>query len=155
MPAVAVGFERHGRRPSTIEGSPPHQPTRGRPPRRPVQQRDCQAEILSKHPLQRPRPHRAGYWQAQALQTDRVALRENRAEFCRFHLPRLHFYPGKIRPHGLEQISARKPLWLRLAEHVETYRTGVFLFTTSHFVVLCEESFLCLPTARRPAPSLE
>src|SRR3954471_5411135 len=39
MPAVAVGFERHGRRPSTIEGSPPHQPTRGRPPRRPVQQR--------------------------------------------------------------------------------------------------------------------
>src|SRR5205085_6583965 len=40
MPAVAVGFERHGRRPSTIEGSPPHQPTRGRPPRRPVQQRD-------------------------------------------------------------------------------------------------------------------
>ena len=39
MPAVAVGFERHGRRPSTIEGSPPYQPTRGRPPRRPVQQR--------------------------------------------------------------------------------------------------------------------
>ena len=39
MPAVAVGFERHGRRPSTIEGSPPHQPTRGRLPRRSVQQR--------------------------------------------------------------------------------------------------------------------
>jgi len=50
MPAVAVGFERHGRRFSTIEGSPPHQPTRGRPPRRPVQQRDVYAEVAARHP---------------------------------------------------------------------------------------------------------
>ena len=37
---VAIGFERYGRRPSTIEGLPPHQPTRSHPPERPVQQGD-------------------------------------------------------------------------------------------------------------------
>src|SRR5215207_5304842 len=40
VPPVPVGFERHGRRPSMIEGSPPRQPTRRRPPGGPVQQGD-------------------------------------------------------------------------------------------------------------------
>jgi transposase len=40
VPPVAIGFERHGRRPSMIEGSPPRQPTPTRPTGGPVQQRD-------------------------------------------------------------------------------------------------------------------
>src|SRR3954453_12420453 len=44
MPVVAVDFKRHGRRPSTIEGSPPPQPTRDGPSRRPVQQRGTRTD---------------------------------------------------------------------------------------------------------------
>ncbi len=52
VPPVPVGFERHGRRPSVIEGSPKHQPTRSRPHRRPVQQsayeRDLRPAVIQR-----------------------------------------------------------------------------------------------------------
>src|SRR5690242_18088260 len=60
-----------------------------------------QPKILSACSLQRPCPHRADHRQAQELQADRLALRENRTELRLLHLPRFHLYLGEIRPHGL------------------------------------------------------
>src|SRR4030081_3367104 len=71
-------------------------------PRHPVP-RECrrQTGVLPQDTLQRTRPRRTGRRQDQALQTHRLALREDGTELRRLYLARLHLYLGEIRPHDL------------------------------------------------------
>src|SRR6267143_1625999 len=74
-------------------------------PRHPVP-RECrrQTGVLPQDTLQRTRPRRTGRRQDQALQTHRLALREDGTELRRLYLARLHLYLGEIRPHDLDPI---------------------------------------------------
>ena len=92
------------------------QPRGGAPsrhlPRHPLpREHQTQARLLSQNPLRRTRPHRAGQRQAQALQTHRLALREDRAELRCLRFPRLHVHLGQIRPHGLAGGEPSLPPW--------------------------------------------
>src|SRR3979490_551181 len=61
-----------------------------------------QTGVLPQDTLQRTRPRRTGRRQDQALQTHRLALREDGTELRRLYLARLHLYLGEIRPHDLD-----------------------------------------------------
>ena len=61
-----------------------------------------QPETLPEDALQRPGADRAGDREAEALQADRPALRDNSSELPVFGLVRLRFDLGQIRPQDLE-----------------------------------------------------
>ena len=64
-------------------------------------QREGQAGLLRQDALQRPRPHRAGRRQDQALQARRPTLREGKAKFRILRRPLRRLHLDQFRPHGL------------------------------------------------------
>jgi len=67
----------------------------------PQSQRKEQAGLLRKHPLQGPRPHRAGRRTAQALQARRATLRKDRSKLQINRQFRRRLMLDQIRPHSL------------------------------------------------------